>query len=136
MIPDSNNVYSTLTAPVDLELAVTILKEVFPEAHVGIYTSGYNGAKTIHVDSDDADFEGYPTSDGARSDYLFNGGVAGSDAEVIAKVRQIAERFKDAGFRMSIEAYDTRGEMICDFPENGSEQGEDDQAAAAVDSKP
>ncbi len=114
-LPDSNNVYSTISFPVDLKLAERLLKEEFPNAKVWIYTSGYNGAKTLHVDSETADFEGYPASD-SRPDYLFNGGLAGDDAEVVAKVSSIFQRFDDAGLQLTIEAYGSDNELICRLP--------------------
>lgn len=119
--PDFNNVYSTISSPVNLELAVELLKEQFPDANVGIKTSGYNGAKTLQVASEQADFEGYATSDDINPDYFFNGGLAGDDLQVAAKVRALFQSFQNAGFRISIEAYDSANELICDLPGNKSE---------------
>ena len=122
-LPDSNNVYSVIDSPVNVELAESVLKQEFPNAKVSIYTSGYNGAKTLHVDSDDADFEGCPMSDDRNPSYLFNGGLSGDDAKVVAKIESILRRFESAGFSMSIEAYDSEKKLIGEFTTNRSEQG-------------
>lgn len=122
-LPDSNNVYSTIAAPVNIALAEHVLKTQFPDAKVWTYRSGYNGATTIHVESDEADFEGYPTSDEESPDYLFNGVLAGEDSQVIAKVESILKSFENAGFTMTIEAYDAAEELICGFKTNRSESG-------------
>ncbi len=63
-----------------------------------------------------ADFEGYPEQDFGKSDYLFNGALAGNDAEVVARVSSVFQRFDKAGLQLSIEAYRSNGELLCDFP--------------------
>jgi len=133
-LPESNNVYSTIDAPVNVELAETVLKQEFPNAKVWIYKSGYNGAKTLHVDSDDADFAGYPMSDDTTPSYLLNGGLAGDDELVISKIQAILRRFESQGFTMSIEAYDSEGEAIGQFTTKRSEQGGGGQAATRAES--
>ena len=123
-LPDGNNVYSTIAAPVDVELAERVLTQEFPNAKVWIYTSGYNGAKTLHVASDSADFEGYPKSDDSNPSYLFNGGLAGNGDQILAKIESILRSFESAGFRMSIEAYDADEELLGKFRTKRSEQDE------------
>ena len=97
-LPDSNNVYSTISSPVDLRTAERLLKEEFPDAKIWIKT-GYNGAMTLHVKSETADFEGYPASDDRTPDHLFNGGLAGNDSAVVAKVSSLFRRFHTAGLQ-------------------------------------
>lgn len=116
-LPESNNVYSSIASPVNLKLAEKLLKEEFPDARVWIKTSGYNGAKSLHIRSEIADFEGYPESEVAYPSYLFNGGLAGDDSVVASRVSSLYKRFHDAGLQFSIEAYDSANGLICEFPE-------------------
>ncbi|MDA7980746.1 MAG: hypothetical protein MPJ50_18475 [Pirellulales bacterium] len=115
--PNSNNVYSTISYPVDLKLAKRLLKEEFPDAKVWIYTSGYNGAKTLHVDSETADFEGYPEFDDGP-DYLFNGTLCRRLCRGSCKGHFHVPTFRDAGLQLSIEAYGSDNELICRLPGN------------------
>lgn len=110
-----NDVFSVLSAPVKLAAVETALKAAFPDAKVYIYTSGYNGAKTIHLRSDDADFEGYPDSTdgtGEDSDYLFNGAIDGDSDAAVAKARSIFTRLTDAGMTVQYEVYDPAGKTL------------------------
>ena len=115
-LPDSNNIYSTIKGPIDFEQAEKILMRVFPKAKVWVKTSKYKGAKTLHVQSDEADFEGYPMGDGKGSDYLFNGALAGSEAQIIEKIKLIHQSFEQGGFSMTIEAYDNDNELVVEIP--------------------
>lgn len=103
-----NIVFSVLSAPVKLAAVVMALRAEFPDANVYIYRSGYNGAKTIHLHSDDAELEGYPDSTegtGENSDYLFNGAIDGDSDAVVAKVQSIFTRLTDAGMTVQYEVY-------------------------------
>jgi hypothetical protein len=106
-----NNVYSVLLAPVNLIAIEAALKEEFPQAEVYIYTSGYNGAKTIHLRSDDADFEGYASADGdeSESDFLFNGFLDGDADQAVSKAKSMFERLGSAGVAARYEVYDREG---------------------------
>jgi alkanesulfonate monooxygenase SsuD/methylene tetrahydromethanopterin reductase-like flavin-dependent oxidoreductase (luciferase family) len=111
----TNVVSSVLFAPVSLSKVEEALKKQFPEAKVSIYTSGYNGAMTIHLQSDDADFEGYPDStegSGSDSDYLFNGSIEGEPDAVVAKAQSLFARLMDAGMTVQYEVYDSTGNVL------------------------
>jgi len=114
-LPESNNVYSVIASPVELKLSKQLLAEEFPDAKVWI-KNGYKGAKTLHLSSETADFKGYPEHDVGKSDYLFTGALAGNNAEIICRVTSIFQRFNKAGLQLSIEAYSSNGELLCDFP--------------------
>lgn len=106
---------SVLFAPFSLFSVKKILEDEFPLAKVSIYTSGYNGAKTIHVRGDDCDFEGYPeSSDGAGtdSDYLFNGSIESTAAASVAKAKQLFSKLIDAGIDVQYEVYDPNGTTL------------------------
>lgn len=115
-LPESNNVYSTLLPPVDLALAERLLKEEFPTAKIGIQVSRYDGARTLHLDSQVAELEGYPESDDPHPAYFLNGGISGDAVEVANRVKSIFHRFQNAGLQMVIEAYDGDNEVICTLP--------------------
>ena len=115
-LPESSNVYSTVFPPVDLQLLKRLLREEFPNAKVWTRVSGYNGATTLHAESEAVEFEGCPAADDTNPTYLLSGGLAGSDAEVVTKVTSVFRRFENAGVQMAIEAYDSKGELICSFP--------------------
>lgn len=106
-----NNVYSVLLAPVDLIAMKAALQQEFPEAKVYISTSGYNGAKKIHLRSGDADFEGYASTDGdeSDSDFLFNGPLDGDIAQAVSKARSMFDRLGSAGVAVRYEIYDREG---------------------------
>jgi hypothetical protein len=111
-----NNVYSVLLAPVNLSAIEAALQEEFPQAEVYIYTSGYNGAKTIHLRSDDADFEGYALADGdeSDSDFLFNGFLDGDTDQAVSKAKSMFGRFGSAGVAAQYEVYDREGRLAFD----------------------
>ena len=117
---DCNRVYefeisSVLFAPFSLPSVKQVLEEEFPAANVSIYTSGYNGAKTIHVRADDVDFEGYPDctdGDGADSDYLFSGAIESTADASVSKVKQLFARLTEAGIEVQFEVYDPMGTTL------------------------
>ena len=112
MSEEYNNISSVFFAPVNLELLRELLQQEFPNAKVYIYTSGYDGAKTLYVRSDMVDFEGYPESVETEPNYLFNGYLAGSDAEVVANANHIFTLIKNRGVSVQYEVYDSSGEEI------------------------
>ena len=110
-----NDISSVLSAPVNLEAVESALKEEFPEDKVYIYTSGYNSARTVHLQGDDADFEGYPDSadgTGEDSDYLFNGMIAGEPNAVVLKAKSIFTRLMNAGMTVQYEIYVYTGNTL------------------------
>jgi len=110
-----NGVFSVLSAPVKLAVVEAALKEEFPDAEVSVYTSGYNGAKTIHLRSDSADFEGYPDSTdgtGEDSDYLFSGAINGESDVAVVKAQNFFSRLASAGMTVQYEVYDPAGKTL------------------------
>jgi hypothetical protein len=134
-IPDQNNIAGTIIGPVDLDVAVRVLTEEFGVGNVGVYTSGYNGAKTLHVDSETADLEGHTVTDDPGSDYLVTGALAGANADIVSCFSRLVASLKAAGVAAQFEVYDQADEMIYDSRKNGSEQGVDDQRTAAAQLK-
>jgi hypothetical protein len=109
------NVLSVLFAPVSLSIVEDALKKEFPESKVTIYTSGYNGAKTIHLRSEDADFEGYPEStegSGGDWDYLLNGSIGGGPDAAVAKAQRLFAQLLDSGMTVQFEVYDSTGTAL------------------------
>ncbi len=109
------DVSSVLFAPVSLSKVEEALKIVFPGAKLSIYPSGYNGTKTIHLWSDDADFEGYPDSvegTGSDSDYLFNGSIGGQTDMVVAKIQNLFDQLTNTGMTVQYEVYDSIGNVL------------------------
>ena len=110
-----NDISSVLFAPVSLEVVKSALKEEFPEEKVYIYTSGYNGARTVHLRGDEVDFEGYPDStdgSGEDSDYLLNGMIAGEADAAALKAQSIFTRLMDSGMTVQFEVYDSVGNRL------------------------
>lgn len=111
----ANDVSSVLFAPVSLPVVEVALKTEFPDAKVTIYTSGYSGAKTIHLRSGNADFEGYPESTGGTgsdSDYLFNGAISGSPDAAVAKAQRLFSHLTDSAMIVQYEVYDSTGTAL------------------------
>lgn len=109
---DEFEISSVLFATFSLFSVKQILEQEFPSSKVSIYTSGYNGAKTIHVRGDDSDFEGYPDStDGAGtdSDYLLNGTIEATADASVAKAKSLFSRLTDAGIDVQYEVCDPNG---------------------------
>lgn len=109
------DVFSIMTGPIDISAVEQVLKKEFPAARVSIYTSGYSGARTIHVQSDDVDFEGYPENtdgNGADSDYFFNGAIEATVEVAVAKAQQLFSSLVEAGIRVTYEVYDPHGTTL------------------------
>lgn len=111
---EGNNVYSVLSGPVDLQVLKAVLEPEFPGAEIRIRTSGYDGARTIYVRSESADFEGYAGTnvsevEKAKPDYLFNGFLAGDIEQVVLQAKQVFGRVSEAGIRVQFEVYDRSG---------------------------
>jgi hypothetical protein len=108
MIP-GNNVYGEIIAPHGLE---TVLRAVEPLATGGrayIYRSSYSGAETLHLVSDQVNFESDPLGAG---EHLFNGGVGGSLDGVVDFVRALSDALHKAGIEHRFEVYDDEHNLV------------------------
>ena len=117
-----NDVSALIFAPVKISVLEDALKEVFPEAKVSKYTSGFSGAETLHLRGDVADFEGYPDSTdgtGSDSDYLLNGMIEGDVEVAVAKAKKLFARIIEAGMKVQYEVYDPAGDTIIEQKSTG-----------------
>ena len=80
------------------------VEQVVGRGHAYIKRSGFDGAETLHVLSESADFESDYLDDGVE--HLFNGGVGGSLEEVVAFVRTLSESLSRSGIEHCFEVYD------------------------------
>src|SRR5947209_5496900 len=104
MIPENDNVYGIFTARHSLEPVLRAIKEVVAAGRVYIYRSQFNGAETLHLESETAQFESEPLDGGVE--HLFSGGVSGSLDEVIRFVQRLSESLSLWGIEHSFEVYD------------------------------
>ena len=113
MPPAGNNVYGIITAPQGLEPVLRAVEPAVKEGRAHIYRSQFNGAETIHLGSETADFES-DHIDGVQ--HLFCGGVDGSLEEVICFVRMLSESLSRSGIEHSFEVYDNQ-QLVQTIPE-------------------
>ena len=104
MIPEGYNVYGLITTPQGLRPILRAVEQVVGRGHAYIKRSGFDGAETLHVLSESADFESDYLDDGVE--HLFNGGVGGSLEEVVAFVRTLSESLSRSGIEHCFEVYD------------------------------
>jgi hypothetical protein len=114
MIPEGNNVYGIITAPLGLEPVLRAVEHVVSEGRAYIYRSQYNGAGTLHLQSESADFNSENLDDGVQ--HLFNGGVGGSLEEVIGFVRMLSESLSRSGIEHSFEVYGDDHQLVQVIP--------------------
>ncbi|WP_020471921.1 hypothetical protein [Zavarzinella formosa] len=103
MTPEGNNVYGHITAPQGLLPILHAVEQTVRGGQVHIKRSGFNGAETLRIRSELADFE---TDSLGGGEHLFNGGVGGSLEEVVVFVRALSESLSRAGIEHSFEVYD------------------------------
>ena len=113
MIPAGNNVYGVLKPPVKLKVVLAGATSVHQWGKAHIYVSGYDGARTIHLRSESADFDSNPIGSG---EHLFNGAVGGTPDEVIAFVKRLSEAFTERGVAHQLEVYDADRQLVAEFP--------------------
>lgn len=113
MIPDGNNVYGHVEAPRGLEQVLAAIQPLATGGRVWLKTSGYDGTTTLHLETDALDFATTPLG---RGSHLFNGGVAGSAAEVVARVEDLSAALSAAGVKHSFEVYDADKNIVCVVP--------------------
>lgn len=103
MIPDFNNVYGHVVAPHSLEAVLRAVRPLAAGGQAWIKVSGYDGAPTLHLETDSLDFQTTPLGEGR---HLFNGGVGGTAGEVIALVENLSRALSAAGVEHAFEVYD------------------------------
>jgi hypothetical protein len=104
MLPEGDNVCGIISAPQGLKPVLKAVELVVGEGRAYIYRSQFNGAETLHIRSEVADFESDYLEDGVQ--HLFNGGVGGSLEEVQAFVRKLSESLSRSGIEHFFEVYD------------------------------
>lgn len=110
MLPDGNNVYGHVVTPAGLSPVLAAVRPLASGGRVWLKTSGYDGATTLHLETDTLDFATTPL-DGER--HLFNGGVAGSTAEVVVLVESLSAALSAARVEHSFEVYDAAQNLVC-----------------------
>lgn len=113
MIPDANNVYGHVVAPRGLGPVLVAVRPLATGGQVWLKTSGYEGTTTLHLETDALGFTTTPL-DGGR--HLFNGGVAGSAAEVVALMESLSAALSAAGVEHGFEVYDADQSLVCVVP--------------------
>src|SRR5262245_12026208 len=104
MIPDSYNVYGVVTAPQGLEPVLRAIEQDLIEGRAYIYRSQFNGAETLRLRSESADFDSDRLDDGVQ--HLFSGGVGGTLEDVVCFVRRLSDSFSRSGIEHVFEVYD------------------------------
>lgn len=110
MIPDSNNVYGTLTALRGLQPVSNAINAAVAGCRASIYRSQFNGAETLHVRSESAEFDSDPLKDGAK--HPFNGAVGGTPKEVADFVQTLSDALSVAGVEHSFEIHDSEQKVV------------------------
>lgn len=114
-LPDGNNVYGHVVAPKGMQPVLNAVQRFVGKDRAYIYVSGYNGASTLHISTDECDFESTPLDDGFR--HLLNGGVAGSVDEVTEFVEKLSKHLSDAQIEHGFEVYDESRNLAAEIPE-------------------
>jgi hypothetical protein len=104
MLPEGNNVYGLIAAPQGLQPVLRAVERVVGGSRAYIKRSGCDGAETLHLRSDSADFESNHLDGGVQ--HLLSGGAGGSLEEVVAFVRALSESLSRSGIEHSFEVYD------------------------------
>lgn len=113
MIPDASNVYGHVVTPAGLNPVLAAVRPLAIGGRVWLKTSGYDGATTLHLETDTLDFATTPLGGGS---HLFNGGVAGSTAEVVALVERLSAALSGGGVEHNFEVYDADQNLVCVIP--------------------
>src|SRR5687768_17562030 len=103
MMPERNNVWGILTAPQGMEPVLHAVEHLVARGRASIRRSGYNGAETLRLSTDQVDFESTPLEDGHQ--HLFSGGVAGSPEDVVAFIQALSNALHKAGIEHSFDPY-------------------------------
>lgn len=104
MIPEGNNVCGLITDLQGLQPVLRAVEEVVGVGQVYIKRSRFNGAETLHLRSESAEFDSDYLDVGMQ--HLFSGGVGGSLEEIVAFVRALSESLSRFGIEHSFEIYD------------------------------
>jgi hypothetical protein len=110
MIPDGNDVYGQVTAPMGLELVLQAVRRVTGEGKGHLYRSQFSGATTLRFSTENVDFESTPLDDGRQ--HLFNGAVGGSLVHVTTFARSLSAMLADLGIENRFEVYDDENNLV------------------------
>lgn len=113
-----NNVYGILFCNSSLKKPYKILRDRLglTEAEVYLYKSQFDGAESLKVRTDIYDLETDKTD--RDSEYLLNGEVAGETAEVITRIKEIADVLNLNNYRCHFEIYDDNSEFLDEYPKS------------------
>ena len=120
-MPDGNNVYGRVEAPHGLEQVRSALQPLVTGGRALLKTSGYDGTTTLHLETDALDFATTPLGGGS---HLFNGGVAGSAAEVLSRVGNLSAALSAANVEHEFEVYDADQNLVCVIPASAKDRAE------------
>lgn len=112
--PDDDNVAGLLNAPRGLATVAAAVGRTFGQDLVSVYRSGFDGTETLRVRTASAEFE---TTHLGGDEYLFNGGVGGSPAEVEAFLRRLSASLAADGIGHQFEVYGGDGGLLFLFPQ-------------------
>jgi hypothetical protein len=114
-MPDSNNVYGTIVCT-DVQMVLEASQRARPWERAYIYTSGYSGARTVHLRSESAWFDSDQIDE---RKHLFNGAVAGEVRDIVSLLTRMSREFELSGVGHSFEVYDAEGKLVATIPGTG-----------------
>jgi hypothetical protein len=114
-LPEGNNVYGHLACDGRLPQLAQLLRVFLgvDEHEVSVKTSQFDGAQTLRVRTETAEFDAYLA--GTDRKFLFNGAVAGNTEQVYTFVRALHRALQDGGFQPRLEVYDDDCKCIAEF---------------------
>lgn len=113
MLPDANNVYGHVVAPQGLAPVLAAVRPLSTGGRALLNTSGYDGTTTLHLETETLDLATTPLGGGR---HLFNGGVAGTADEVVARVQSLSAALSAVGVEHGFEVYDESRTLVCVIP--------------------
>src|ERR1700694_5869749 len=104
MMPDGNNVYGQIFAPLGLHPVLQTVRRLIGDERASSYKSQFNGAETLRFSTNGVDFESTPLENDGR--HLLNGVVAGDRNNVVAFAEAMSQLLTEAGIEHRFEVYD------------------------------
>ena len=101
-----NNVYGQVIAPSGLRPVQVAAERALGPGTAAVFRPRASDAETLRIRSDTADFESLPLPGGME--FLLNGAVAGSAAEVAAVVRALSAALLELKVEHTFEGHDGR----------------------------
>src|SRR5262249_19215858 len=102
-------VYGHIVSPQGLGPVLRAVQPLAVGGRAWISVSGYDGTRTLHVETDSLDFSTDPLGEDR---HLFNGGVAGTADEVVAFVESLSRALSAAKIEHSFEVYDVDQNLL------------------------